>query len=56
MYPGNVVALLKEQAAFIKASMALMWILPSVCFIQAQTEINCGNKLIIEVLSQEALK
>ena len=25
MYPGKVVALLKEQATFIKASMALMW-------------------------------
>ena len=25
MYPRKVVALLKEQATFIKASMALMW-------------------------------
>ena len=25
MYPGKVVALLKEQATFIKVGMALMW-------------------------------
>jgi len=30
MYPGKVVALLKEQAAFIKARIALMWM---VCLI-----------------------
>ena len=56
MYPGKVVVLLKEQATIIKASMALMSMRsPSVCFIQAQTEIECGNKLMLMLL-QKALK
>ena len=46
MYPKKVVALLKEQATFIKASTALMWMWYRPLFIQAQTEINCGNKLM----------
>ena len=41
MYHGKIVALLKEQATFIKASIVLI---TSVCFIQAQTTIDCGNE------------
>jgi len=38
----------KEQATFIKASQALMWILgPPVGFIVFQIEIDCGNAHIM---------
>jgi len=41
MYPGKVVALPKEKATFIKHE------LDEVCFIHAQTIIDCGNKLML---------
>jgi len=34
----------KEQATFIKASQALMWV---ITFIAVQAEINCGNKSML---------
>ena len=50
MHPRKVVALPKQQAAVIKAEHGLdvdeVMVPPSVCFIQAQTEIDCGNKLM----------
>ena len=41
MYPGKVVALLKEQATFIKTRIALMWMR---CLIQTHIIIDCVNK------------
>ena len=43
MYPRKVVSLLKEQATFIKARIALMWIRCLTLLIQAQTIIHYAH-------------
>jgi len=40
----------KEQATFIKASQALMWMRTLRYFKAVQTEINCGNKSLISII------
>jgi len=39
----------EEQATFIKASQALMWVRTLCWFytVAVQTEINCGNKSLL---------
>jgi len=56
MYPGKVVALLKKQATFIKARIALMWM---VCLSYFYTSSDNNRSMFtwwIWVLQEEALK
>ena len=51
MYSGKVVTLLKEQATFIKARIALMWMR---CLSLFYTTIDCGNRTMLTSLARRS--